>query len=371
MSSPSFEAESGGSDGVAGEIELAREVLHDLESGESAASDCGEDAAASAASDCAEDAAAGTADGEDAVAMEDAADSEADGAAGDDKPKAQRPRSSETAPCPSSPETGVCEVSSADAAAASPSSAVSADREDLKDSFAGLWTGKFCAFHQNSVIPGRHPDRASSCCAYACARVAQCWVSQEGAHCDQDTLFKRMLDGTFWRAFLRKCVEAWDERGQIAGADVPTELAQALGQGHLQHRTATSGLMGLGKILLQVTARPAVVLCAPLKTSQIVERKRDASIEETGSTFGLYLGPGTLVVDTHPHKDGSKSTGMLVATMPDTEASTIIDFLRRELFPMGGYASDHTIEVTVASTQALEDIDCALEGSAPSGASTA
>ena len=151
---------------------------------------------------------------------------------------------------------------------------------------------------QHDIVPGRHADMGSSCCAlFASAVVA-------GAMADGTRLASDRLE-----ALLVQCVSAWDATREVAGSE-PAQVLQAVLEDFgiaVKVNSVAATPETLLKIWSGSSAPRAYVLTA-------IPRGTTSSTRPTGDTFAVcHLRDGVHLIDSHRHHTAGGTSGMLWA----------------------------------------------------------
>ena len=150
---------------------------------------------------------------------------------------------------------------------------------------------------QHDIIPERHADMGSSCCAlFASAVVA-------GAMQDAKRLSPERLE-----ALLAQCVRAWDATREVAGGDVEQVLRAVLEDSGIEAKV--SGFAMTPEMLFKFwssSSPPRVCLLTAIP-------RETGNIRPTGNTFAVcHLQDGVHLIDSHRHHTERGCLGMLWA----------------------------------------------------------
>ena len=150
---------------------------------------------------------------------------------------------------------------------------------------------------QHDIIPERHADMGSSCCAlFASAVVA-------GAMQDAKRLSPERLE-----ALLAQCVRAWDATREVAGGDVEQVLRAVLEDSGIEAKV--SGFAMTPEMLFKFwssSSPPRVCLLTAIPRETV-------NIRPTGNTFAVcHLQDGVHLIDSHRHHTERGCLGMLWA----------------------------------------------------------
>ena len=150
---------------------------------------------------------------------------------------------------------------------------------------------------QHDIIPERHADMGSSCCAlFASAVVA-------GAMEDAKRLSPERLE-----ALLSQCVSAWDATREVAGGEVEQVLRFVLEDSGIEAKV--SCFAATPEMLFKIWSSsfpPRVYLLTAIPRDTV-------SIRPTGNTFAVcHLQDGVHLIDSHRHHTERGALGMLWA----------------------------------------------------------
>ena len=155
---------------------------------------------------------------------------------------------------------------------------------------------------QHDIVPGRHPDRGSSCCALFASAVA-CGVLAARAELQMPRL----------TALLRRCVIAYDDMGPqaCAGSYVADMARDAFAESGVSIRPRElvvnrAGLQTLGDEALRGPLPAGILLTAiPATTS---------TMNATGNTFAVFFTEDAIhLVDSHRHQTPTGPRGFVWA----------------------------------------------------------
>ena len=153
---------------------------------------------------------------------------------------------------------------------------------------------------QYDIVPGRHADMGSSCCAlFASAVVA-------GAMADGKRLAADRLE-----ALLVQCVSAWDRTREVAGREPAQVLQAVLEDGGAKAKA--NCFVGTPEVLFKIWSGSSPP-CAYVLTA--IPRCTGA-MRPTGDTFAVcHLRDGVHLIDSHRHYTERGALGMLWARSP-------------------------------------------------------
>ena len=233
------------------------------------------------------------------------------------------------------------------AAAASP--ALVLEEPSLHWSEHGSTRVRYFERSQHDIVPGRHADVGSSCRAlFASAVVAG--VIAEAAPPAAERL----------EVLLAKCVSAWDEARQVAGAEPLQVLQTVLGDGGFEAKlnccvTTPSALSTMWS--RSMPPRAYVLTAIP----------RDAcGMRPTGDTFAVcHLRDGVHLIDSHRHCTERGTLGMLWAR------SSSLGALHGWLFSPSGLLEQLRCRADFLEVTAVEDFWLAVAAAAAPGTADA